>query len=62
MLILDVSPGQSVKIGDNVIITVKKKTGQVCRLAIDAEKTVPIHHLDEERPMGVVGITGRKSN
>lgn len=46
MLILDLTPGQTVMIGENISLTVKKKTGQVCRIAINAHKSVPIRQLD----------------
>ncbi|HWL29590.1 MAG TPA: carbon storage regulator [Burkholderiaceae bacterium] len=62
MLKLDLSPGQSVRIGSDVVLTLEKKTGQVARLAIDADRSVPIRRVanGEERPVHrqVVGITG----
>lgn len=50
MLKLDLSPGESVRIGDDVIVTLEKKTGQVARLAFDADKSIPIRRIEPEQP------------
>lgn len=42
MLYLDIKVGESVTIGDNVTVTLEEKSGQVARLAFDADKSVPI--------------------
>lgn len=42
MLKLDIKPGESVKIGDYAVITLEEKSGQVARLSIKADKSVPI--------------------
>jgi len=60
MLKLDLSPGQSVRIGSDVVLTLEKKTGQIARLAIDADKSVPIRRVDADaRPSRpTFGVTG----
>lgn len=42
MLKLDIKPGESVRIGDVAVITLEEKSGQVARLSIKADKSVPI--------------------
>lgn len=62
MLKIEIGPGESVRIGDNVIITLEKKTGQVARLAFDADKSVPIKRVIADEPVSrpkTVGITGK---
>ena len=50
MLKLELSPGESVRIGDDVIVTLEKKTGQVARLSFDADKSIPIRRIAAEKP------------
>lgn len=52
MLILDLSPGERVQIGSDVTVTMEKKTGQVARLAFDADRSIPIRRVttDPEPP------------
>lgn len=66
MLIFDLSPGQTVRVGDNVTLTVMKKTGQVCRLAFDADKSVRITKEDSkpdapaDPARRMIGISGKR--
>lgn len=58
MLMLEMQPGQSVQIGDNVVVTLRKKTGRAARLAFDADKSVSIKRLGDSGHKRIVGITG----
>lgn len=42
MLKIDLKPGESVSIGSYATITLEEKSGQIARLAIQAERSVPI--------------------
>ncbi len=44
MLKLELRVGESVKIGD-AIVTLEDKSGRIARLAIQADKSVPIHRV-----------------
>ncbi len=44
MLKLELRVGESVKIGD-AVVTLEDKSGKVARLAIDADKSVPIMRI-----------------
>lgn len=50
MLKLELAPGESVRIGNDVVVTLEKKTGQVARLAFDADKSIPIKRIVSEPP------------
>lgn len=59
MLKLDLNVGQSVRIGNDVVITLEKKTGQVARLSFEADRSIPIRRVERESPeRKVPGITG----
>lgn len=59
MLKLELSPGESVQIGSDVVVTLEKKTGQVARLAFDADKSIPIRRIEREPAQRkAFGITG----
>ena len=57
MLKLDISVGESVRIGSDVVITLEKKTGQVARLSFEADRSIPIRRIEPE-PRKTFGITG----
>ena len=46
MLKLELRPGESVKIGD-AVVTLEDKSGKVARLAIQADKSVPIVRVQQ---------------
>lgn len=48
MLIKELRTGDSFKIGD-ATITMVKKSGQVARLAISADKTIPITDVKKQQ-------------
>lgn len=50
MLKLELSPGESVRIGDDVVVTLEKKTGQVARLSFEADRSIPIRRVEVDRP------------
>lgn len=46
MLILTRRPGESVRIGDDVIVTILSMKGNQVRLGIAAPRTVPVHRQE----------------
>lgn len=42
MLRIDLKPGESVKVGDDITVHLEEKSGQRARLAFDAPRTVRI--------------------
>lgn len=42
MLRIDLKPGESVRIGDNCVITLEEKSGKAARIAFQADRSVPI--------------------
>lgn len=62
MLKLDLRIGESIKIGDHAVITLEEKSGQRARLAIEADKSVPVSRVQKQTPASIaasVGITGK---
>lgn len=47
MLKLDIRVGESVAIGDGVILRLEKKSGQIARLAITADTSLAIRRLGQ---------------
>lgn len=43
---MDIRPGESIKVG-NATITLESKSGQVARLSIQADKSVPVHRIGQ---------------
>lgn len=46
MLVLTRKPGQSIHIGDGVVVTVTEVRGDQVRLAIAADRSVPVHRSE----------------
>jgi sRNA-binding carbon storage regulator CsrA len=46
VLKLEVRPGESVTIGDGVVLTLEEKSGQIARLSFEADKSIPIRKVD----------------
>ena len=44
MLKIDLRPGESLSIGD-AIVTLESKSGQVARLAVQADKSIPVQRV-----------------
>jgi carbon storage regulator len=51
MLVLTRRPGQSVMVGDDVVITVLEVRGEVIRLGIAAPRTVQVHREEVYREL-----------
>jgi hypothetical protein len=47
LLNIDLRPGQSISIGSSVI-TLESKSGQVARLSIVADKSIPVRRVMEQ--------------
>lgn len=59
---IDLKPGESIAIGDFAVVTLEQKSGQIARLAFQADKSVPIRRASAASPAKVaasVGITGK---
>jgi hypothetical protein len=59
---IDIKPGESISIGD-VIVTLEAKSGQIARLAVRADKSVPISRVQDRSKVvqfaAAHGITGK---
>lgn len=47
MLKIDLRPGEAITIGD-AIITLEAKSGQVARLAVQADKSIPVQRVQQQ--------------
>jgi len=47
MLRIDLKPNESIQIGD-AIVTLESKSGQVARLAVQADKSVPVQRVQQK--------------
>lgn len=57
---IDIRPGETLQIGD-ITISMVKKSGQLARLVINADKSVEIKHVtpsNTARPMRLVASQG----
>lgn len=62
MLKLDIKVGESIAIGNHAVITLEDKSGKIARIAIKADKSVPITRLARPSAAQIAaegGITGR---
>lgn len=62
MLKIELRPGESVKIGDYAVITLEDKSGKIARLAIEADRSVPVTRTKQQsaaRIAASMGITGK---
>lgn len=59
MMRIDLRPGESVRIGE-ATVTMEEKSGQIARLAIEADRSIPIRRVDGNTPARVAagGISG----
>ncbi len=46
---LDLKPGESVRIGDNIVITLEDKSGRSARIAFEADRSVKITRVKDEK-------------
>ena len=51
MLVLTRHPGESVMVGDDVVITVLEVRGDVVRVGIDAPRTIRVHREEVYREL-----------
>lgn len=61
LLRIDIKPGESIRIGD-AVITLEEKTGKLARLAIEADKKVPVSRVQRQSTAKLaasMGITGK---
>ncbi|UAW00957.1 carbon storage regulator [Ralstonia phage RPZH3] len=59
---IDLKPGESIAIGDYAVVTLEEKSGKLARLAIEADRAVPIRRATAASPAKIaasVGITGK---
>jgi sRNA-binding carbon storage regulator CsrA len=62
MLRINLKVGESVRIGDFAVITLEEKSGKVARLAINADRAVPVTRVQPNTAAQIAatgGITGR---
>lgn len=53
MMHVDLKIGESIKIGE-ATLTLDDKSGKVVRLSIDADKTIPIQRVNNEKPNSLI--------
>lgn len=60
---IDLKPGETIKIG-NALVRLEEKSGQVARLSVEADKSIPVHRVQEQggvvRIAAAQGIAPRK--
>lgn len=59
---IDLRPGETIAIGDIAVITLEEKSGKIARIAIEADKSVPVHRMEKPTTAQFAaqgGITGR---
>ena len=55
-------PGESISIGNVAIVTLEEKSGKIARLAIQADKSVPVSRVSQNNTATLaasMGITGK---
>lgn len=46
-LSIDLKPGESLSIG-SAVVTLESKSGQVARLSVQADKSIPVHRVAQQ--------------
>lgn len=63
MLMIDLEPGDSVKIGDIAVVTLREKSGRRARIEFQADRSVPIKRVQggpsDAKLAATGGITGQ---
>lgn len=64
MLTIDLEPGESVRIGDVAVITLREKSGRRARVEFQADRSVPIRRIErgpttDAKLAAAGGITGQ---
>ena len=57
MLKLELRVGESLKIGE-AVLTLEDKSGRIARLAIQADKSVPIHRIERQTTAQIAAKNG----
>lgn len=58
MLVLKLRIGESVKIGDVALVTVKERDGNIISVAIDADKSIPVRRVSASSQAQIAGKMG----
>lgn len=58
MLVLKIRIGESVKIGDVALVTVKERDGNIISLAVDADKSVPVRRVSASNQAQIAAKVG----
>lgn len=58
MLVLSMRIGESVKIGDYATVTLQKRDGNTVKLAIDADKSIPVRRVEDSTQAQLAGKIG----
>lgn len=63
MLTIDLEPGESVRIGDIAVVTLREKSGRRARVEFQADRSVPIKRVtqptSDAKLAAAGGITGK---
>jgi len=63
VLKLEIRPGESIAIGNVAVVTLEEKSGKIARLAIQADKSVPVSRVKAQNTATIAasgGITGKR--
>lgn len=64
MLKIDIRPGEAIAIGSHAVIRLEEKSGKIARLAIEADKSIPVSRISRHQTPAQLaaaeGITGTK--
>jgi sRNA-binding carbon storage regulator CsrA len=58
MLFIEIKPGETITIGTDIKIRLEEKSGQVARLAFDADRSVPIRKQERDPSAAIAAKSG----
>lgn len=58
MLRIDLRPGETVRIGDIATVTLEEKSGQIARLAFEADRSIPIRRDGQRNSPASIAAQG----
>lgn len=58
MLVLTLRIGESLQIGKDVTVTVKERDGNIIKLAVDADKSIPVRRVSTSSQAQLAGKLG----
>ena len=58
MLVVKIRVGESVRIGDVAVVTVQERDGNTIKLAIDADKSIPVRRVQSQSQAQLAGKMG----